>query len=527
MSSSTLLFALLFAVVGGGAGAAISPRFRNPPVAGGVLGVLCGLSLGSLVGYMIDNPPSLTPLYAAMLPAVVLSALVAALLGVRTWRNLPGTNATGAVVGAASGVVGTWLIMNPLRACTFEADRSGLDRALGTGISIAGGVLLLLIVAGIYSGYCRAAGKLPPKADIFSKGGFRGHHLTPWLLLAPTLVILVFFLYRPTLETMRLSIHAVRLTTPRRPFRCLDNYTALMDPTVEVWAVVPLVLLLAAGITIFLLRGRPLEVGDHAVPRWLNNSYNVLLVATVVAWGTAVFAVGSGTSRPQLVFVNTVILTTGTVVLSLGIGLGVAMLVSQKIRGRGIYRTFLIWPFAVSPPIAGILFDRLFAVDGMIAAWFNDITGNDLPNYKTSVTFARVTVILASVWKSIGFTIVFYIAGLQNVPTDTLEAAELDGANRWERIRYVTLPALTPITFFLLISTVTYSFFEIYGTIVRTTGGGPRLATRDMMTQVIVTGRDEGQFGAGAAQSMLLFAMVLAVTAWQFRSTGRRVEYGR
>lgn len=525
--SSTLLLALIFAVAGTALGALLSPRFRNPAMAGGVLGFLGGLALGWFVGYLIANPPSLTPLYAAMLPAVVLSAIVSTLVGVRTWRQLPGSNATGAMVGAASGVIGTWLIMNPLRACTFEADRTGLDRALGTGVSIVGGVLLLTIIAGIYTGYSRAAGKLPPKTDPFSKGGFRGHHLTPWLLLAPTLVILVFFLYSPTIETMRMSVHAVMLSTPRRPFRCLDNYTALMEPTVEVWAVVPLVLFVVAAITIFFLRRRPLEVGDHPVPRWLNNSYNLLLVVTVVAWGTAVFAAGRGTRRPQLVFINTVILTTGTVILSLAIGLGVAMLVSQKIRGRAIYRTFLIWPFAVSPPIAGILFDRLFAVDGLIAAWFNDITGNDFPNYKTSVTFARVTVILASVWKSIGFTIVFYIAGLQNVPTDTLEAAELDGANRWERIRYVTLPALTPITFFLLISTVTYSFFEIYGTIVRTTGGGPSLATRDMMTQVIVTGRDDQQFGAGAAQSMLLFAMVLAVTAWQFRSTGKRVEYGR
>src|SRR5690606_19731280 len=108
---------------------------------------------------------------------------------------------TGALVGGLSGVAGSWLIMNPLRSCTFEAGRTTLDRALGTVLCLVGGALVLILVAGIYTAYCRASGKLPPKVDLFSKGGFRGHHLTPWALLLPTLIILVFFLYRPTLET--------------------------------------------------------------------------------------------------------------------------------------------------------------------------------------------------------------------------------------------------------------------------------------------------------------------------------------
>lgn len=519
----TFLLVITGAFAGGLLGAAASPRLRSPRVAGGVLGAMLGGVFGWLAAYVVHKPPTMTIFYARMIPALIVAVAVVAALGAVVWRRLEASPVRGGVIGGVSGLLGASLIMNPLQSCTFEADRTGVDRVLGTVLCVTGGVIVLGTVAGIYSSYQRATGRLASKSDVFGKGEFRRQYILPWLLLVPTLVILVLFLYRPTLETMRLSTRLVRLSRPdRQPFVCLDNYTRLIEPSFEWWALVPLAAAVLTTVTIVRLRRQGRDaLTSFVVPGWLGGVHGLLLVVTVVLWAGASFG-----REYRKIYFNTVILTTGTVVLSLAVGLGIAMLVSQRIAGRSFYRTLLIWPYAVSPPIAGILFDRLLASNGLLAGWWSDITGNDFPNYKTSVTFARVVVILASVWKTLGFTIVFYIAGLQNVPSETLEAASIDGASRWEKIRFVTLPALAPITFFLLISTVTYSFFEIFGTIDNTTQGGPLQATTDSMTALFITGK-QGNFGDGAARSMILFVMVLAVTAWQFRSTGKRVEYSR
>ena len=163
---------------------------------------------------------------------------------------------------------------------------------------------------------------------------------------------------------------------------------------------------------------------------------------------------------------------------------------------------------------------------GIIEHWLNLATGIDLPNYRESALLAQFVVILASVWKTLGYNLLFYIAGLQTVPNDQLEAAMLDGANSWQRFRWVVIPALSPITFFLIVTNLTYAFFETFGTIDYLTSGGPAGATSVAMYEiyrVAIPGRD---LGRGAAQSLLLFLGVVALTMWQFRSTGKRVSYG-
>ncbi|HUG83198.1 MAG TPA: sugar ABC transporter permease, partial [Euzebya sp.] len=165
-------------------------------------------------------------------------------------------------------------------------------------------------------------------------------------------------------------------------------------------------------------------------------------------------------------------------------------------------------------PIAGIAGEAV----SVLTPW-------TLPNYRTDATLARAVVILASVWKTLGFNILFYLAGLQTVPADIIEAGRLDGANVWQRMRYIILPSLSPITFFLIVTNLTYAFFEIFGTIDYLTAGGPVGATSDMMFSLVRAGRVNGSFGEGAAQSLVLLVLVLVVTAWQFRSTGRRVNY--
>jgi sn-glycerol 3-phosphate transport system permease protein len=135
-------------------------------------------------------------------------------------------------------------------------------------------------------------------------------------------------------------------------------------------------------------------------------------------------------------------------------------------------------------------------------------------------------VIIASVWKSMGFNIIFYIAGLQNVPKDLIEAASIDGANALRRFRYVVIPLLSPITFFLVITNMTYAFFETFGTIDALTQGGPLNSTTTMMYRIYEVGIQNNDLGKGAAQSIILFVMVIALTVFQFRTTARNVTYG-
>ena len=452
-----------------------------------------------------------------MAPLLAATIVLGALAGGRIWSRSGFGAAVGVAVGAVCGLVGPLLAMKPLRSCTFESERTGVDRVLGAIIFVAGGAILLGVAAWLVTTVARSRGHVAGRVDQFDKGSFRGHQAFPWLLLAPTLAVLVMFLYRPMTETFRLSMYNVRQNAPRTPFKCLDNYTDLIEPKVEWWAVAATVVLLAATGAGIALRRRGADSAGLARLREL------LLIVTVIAWATAMFG-----PDYRGVFTTTTILTSGTVILSLVFGLAIAVLVSQKIRGRGVYRTLLIWPYAISPPIAGILFFVMFdPLAGIVGHFVESFTPWELPNYKTNKHLARMAVILASVWKTIGFSILFYISGLQNVATETLEAAEIDGANKWQRFRHITVPSLAPITFFLIVSNVTYAFFDVFGTISLLTTGGPSRATTDAMYSLVQTASDHGRFGEGAAQSIILFFMVLAVTGWQFRSTGRRVTYQR
>lgn len=459
----------------------------------------------------------MVPFHPLMAPLLALTIVAGAAVGARLWRRAGLPTAVGVVVGALCGAVGPLLVMKPLRSCTFEPDRTGVDRVLGAIVFVAGGALLLGIAGWVATTLGRTRGHVAGAVDPFDKGSFRGKTFTPWVLLAPTLAVLVFFLYRPMAETFRLSMYTIRQGAPRQPFACLDNYTDLIEPRLEWWAVAITAGLVAtiAAVTLLERRGSPSGL--------LVRLRELLLIAAVIAWAAAIFG-----DDYRGVFTTTVILTSGTVIASLIFGLACAVLVSQKIRGRGVYRTLLIWPYAISPPIAGILFFVMFdPLAGIVGHLVENLTPWELPNYRTNATLARLAVILASVWKTLGFSILFYIAGLQNVGKETLEAASIDGANSWQRFRHITVPALAPITFFLIVSNVTYAFFDVFGTISYLTTGGPSRATTDAMYSLVQVASDHGRFGEGAAQSIILFIMVLTVTAWQFRSTGRRVTYQR
>lgn len=316
---------------------------------------------------------------------------------------------------------------------------------------------------------------------------------------------------------MTLSTQLVRLGAPQSVDRCVANFTELIGPRSPVTTFAVLLLTIGLfGAASFIARR-----GTAAATRW-SARLSTLGVAGVLGFLTLLW-----TASYQRVFLVTLIISAGTVVIGLAVSLAIAYLAYQPIRGAGIYRTFLIWPYAISPPIAGLIFFVMFDPNaGIIEHWLNLAFGIDLPNYRQNAQLAQLVVILASVWKTLGYNLLFYIAGLQTVPTDQLEAAMIDGANAWQRFRFVVIPALSPITFFLIVTNLTYAFFDTFGTIDYLTAGGPAGATSVAMYQiyqVAIPGRD---LGRGAAQSLLLFLGVVALTMWQFRSTGRRVSYG-
>ena len=222
----------------------------------------------------------------------------------------------------------------------------------------------------------------------------------------------------------------------------------------------------------------------------------------------------------------TVVITTAVVIGGLGISLAIAMLANTKIRGGSIYRILLIWPFALSPPVAGIIWLFMFSPGfGAVNYVMFRITGLEL-NWLGDPRLAVLLIIIASIWKNLGYNVVFYLAALQNVNTEVLEAASIDGANGWQRFWRVTFALLSPMTFFLLITNITYSFFDLFGMIDLVTKGGPLNATNVMIYNLYRDGFEYYKTGLAAAQSVILFAAVVGLTLIQFRTSGRRVYYG-
>lgn len=455
--------------------------------------------------------------------SVTLVAAVAAVLLAQAAATYGRSRLLGAAAGAALGSAGPLAVMVPLGFCTFGGEATTLDRWFGlTLIAGAGFVAMRLGRTALDP---QAALRRRQQGDDVSHGAFRGNRAIPWLLLAPTLVVLVAFLYWPALRTLRLSTQLARLGAPRRADRCVTNFTELVGPGIPWLVIVASATATVLWGTAFFVRRRmatmpagPAGRRVESTTRWTSSLATCAVLLAIAGLWTADY---------RAVFVVTMIISIGTVGGGLVLSLGIAYLAYQPIRGAGLYRTLLVWPYAISPPIAGLLFFVMFdANSGIIEHWIDNLFGLALPDYRTNARLAQFVVVLASIWKTLGYNLLFYIAGLQTIPKDQLEAAMLDGAGSMQRLRYVVIPALSPITFFLIVTNLTYAFFETYGTIDYLTAGGPAGQTSVAMYEVIQTAIPGRDLGRGAAQSLILFGGVVALTIWQFRSTGRRVSYG-
>ena len=208
-------------------------------------------------------------------------------------------------------------------------------------------------------------------------------------------------------------------------------------------------------------------------------------------------------------------------ILSMSVALLLAVFADREIKGRGIYRTLLIWPYAVAPAVAAILWILLLHPQiGMISHALKTLGVNW--DYKINGTQAMLVVILASAWKQVSYNFIFFLAGLQSIPRSVIEAARMDGARGWRSFRTIILPLLAPTTFFLLVVNLVYSAFDTFGTIQAMTQGGPGKSTETLVVKVYRDGVVNLDLGGSSAQSVVLMLGIVALTVVQFRFLGKR-----
>lgn len=295
----------------------------------------------------------------------------------------------------------------------------------------------------------------------------------PYLLLLPTLIILVLFLYYPIINTFNLSFYQAAPNGITLTFVGLDNYARILDPKLQ-----------------------QAENGALLV----KNPY-------------------------FLVLGRSLLFSAGIVIGGLAASLAIAMLANQKVSGIRIYRTLLIWPYAISPAIIGVIFLFMFnPVVGVINYVWNAVF-HTRPLWLGDPILTPLLVVVASIWKNLGYNVIFYLAGLQNISTDLIEAAAIDGANAWVRFRRIIFPLLSPFTFFLLITNLTYSFFDVFGTIDILAGPGPANSTTVLIYNLYRDLQTNHNTGMAATQSVMLFVLVAGLTVLQFRTTERNVTY--
>ena len=224
--------------------------------------------------------------------------------------------------------------------------------------------------------------------------------------------------------------------------------------------------------------------------------------------------------------IKTIIFTLGVTASSMLLSLAVAVLANQRIGGLPYYRTALLWPYGIAAPVAGIIWLFIFhPAYGVLPYGLSLLLGPVDLNWLLDEHIAMLLVIAAATWSHLGYNVAFFLAGLQQVPSDILEAASVDGATSWRRFWAVTFPLLSPVTFFLLVMNVTYSLFDTFGVINAVTRGGPGDATSILVFKAYQDGIRNLNLGSSAAQSVILMLFSVLLTTLQFRYTEKRVTY--
>jgi sn-glycerol 3-phosphate transport system permease protein len=223
-------------------------------------------------------------------------------------------------------------------------------------------------------------------------------------------------------------------------------------------------------------------------------------------------------------FYTTAIFSSLVAVAGISVSLLLAVFADRVVKGALAYKTLLIWPYAVAPAVAGVLWLFMFAPSvGVVSYWLRAL-GVDW-NHLLNGAHAMTLVVMAAVWKQISYNFLFFLAGLQSIPKSLIEAAAIDGARPWRRFWTIVFPLLSPTTFFLLVINIVYAFFDTFAIIDAATQGGPGKDTAILVYKVYFDGFKAMDLGGSAAQSVVLMVIVVALTVVQFRYVEKKVNY--
>ena len=211
-------------------------------------------------------------------------------------------------------------------------------------------------------------------------------------------------------------------------------------------------------------------------------------------------------------------------VFGISIALLLAVMANRVVRGAMVYRTLLIWAYAVAPVVAGVLWLMMFSSPWGVISYLLQALGYDW-NHLLNGRDAMTLIVIAAVWKQISYNFLFFLAGLQSVPPSVIEAATIDGASPWHRFWTIVFPLLSPTTFFLLVINVVYAFFDTFAIVDAATHGGPGKDTAILVYRVYYDGFKALDMGGSAAQSVILMLIVVVLTVIQFRFVEKKVQY--
>ena len=214
-------------------------------------------------------------------------------------------------------------------------------------------------------------------------------------------------------------------------------------------------------------------------------------------------------------FKTTAVFSLLVAVIGLTTSLMLAVMADRVVKGSSIYKALLIWPYAVAPVVAGVLWLFMFAPSIGVVSW----------NHLLNGTHAMTLIVMAAVWKQVSYNFLFFLAGLQSIPKSLIEAAAIDGAGPWRRFWTVQFPLLTPTTFFLLVINIVYAFFDTFAIVDAATSGGPGKDTAILVYKVYFDGFKAMDLGSSAAQSVILMVILVSLTVIQFRYVEKRVHY--
>lgn len=223
-------------------------------------------------------------------------------------------------------------------------------------------------------------------------------------------------------------------------------------------------------------------------------------------------------------FYTTAIFSTAVAVAGISLSLMLAVFADRVVKGALAYKTLLIWPYAVAPAVAGVLWLFMFAPSVGVVSYALHAIGIDW-NHLLNGTHAMTLVVMAAVWKQISYNFLFFLAGLQSIPKSLIEAAAIDGARPWRRFWTIVFPLLSPTTFFLLVINIVYAFFDTFAIIDAATQGGPGKDTTILVYKIYFDGFKAMDLGGSAAQSVVLMVIVVLLTVVQFRFVEKKVNY--